>query len=88
MYHNSGYLLILGLLTSIRCDSGELSLKIIKCTEDYFIPVSSSVAEEPSVVEEKAGANFSLLCDLVSSETNSDYYDFQISWIRQTNDLR
>jgi hypothetical protein len=73
---------------SISGDSGELSLKIIKCTEDYFIPVSSSVAEEPSVVEEKAGANFSLLCDLVSSETNSDYYDFQISWIRQTNDLR
>lgn len=41
-----------------------------------------------SVVEEKAGASFSLLCDLVSSETNSNYYDFQVSWIKQSNDLR
>ncbi|RZC32939.1 low-density lipoprotein receptor class A domain-containing protein 3 [Asbolus verrucosus] len=82
MHHLLVYFLVLGLFQSIRCNSGELSLKIIKSTEDYFTPVSSSV------VEEKAGANFSLLCDLVSSKTNSNYYDFQISWIKQTNDLR
>lgn len=68
-------------LNFLRLGNPELTLKIIKSTEDSFTPVSA-------VVEEKAGANFSLLCDLVSSKTNSNYYDFQISWIKQSNDLR
>ncbi|XP_063927180.1 uncharacterized protein LOC135140521 isoform X2 [Zophobas morio] len=82
MYHYFVILLILSILNSLGCNAGELTLQIIKCSEDNFAPVSASV------VEEKAGANFSLLCDLVSSETNRNYYDFQLSWVKQSNDIR
>ncbi|XP_044260368.1 low-density lipoprotein receptor class A domain-containing protein 3-like [Tribolium madens] len=82
MYRRFVFFLILSFFHSLRCNPGELALKIIKSTEDSYTPVLSAV------VEEKAGANFSLLCDLVSFKSNSNYYDFQLSWIKQSNDLR
>lgn len=60
--------------------SGEFSLQIIKNVEDFYTPISS-------VVEEKVGANFSLLCELVSSKNDNTHFDDQISWGKETANL-
>lgn len=57
--------------------TGEFSLQIIKNVEDFYTPISS-------VVEEKVGANFSLLCELVSSKNDNTQFDDQITWRKET----
>lgn len=67
--------------TGIISFLGELSLQVIKNVEDFYTPISF-------LVEEKVGANFSLLCELVSSEKDNNNIDNYISWGKETNTLR
>lgn len=60
--------------------TGELSLQIIKNVDDFYTPVSS-------IVEEKTGTNFSLLCELVSSKSDNKHFDDQISWARESPEV-
>lgn len=62
--------------------SGELKLQIKRNVESFYTPVAD-------VVEEKAGTNFSLLCELVSSDaTYSTEFDDQITWVKETANLK
>lgn len=60
---------------------GELSLQVIKNVEAFYTPISF-------LVEEKVGANFSLLCELVSSEKDNNNIDSYISWGKESSTLR
>lgn len=63
---------------------GEFSLQIIKNVEDFYTPITTTS------VEETVGANFSLLCELVSSNNdNTNFqYDDQITWRKESSDFK
>ncbi|KAJ8951161.1 hypothetical protein NQ318_021605, partial [Aromia moschata] len=54
-----------------------LNLQIVKNTDDFITPVSSTV-------EEKVGTTFSLICELTSSNNDSDLVDDNLEWIKNS----
>ncbi|XP_044763144.1 uncharacterized protein LOC123320054 [Coccinella septempunctata] len=71
---------LLSLFPSVLCDA---SLQIMKKVDKSYIPLSSTDSRF-CLVEEKVGAHFSLLCELVFSR-NETGYDDHISWIKKSN---
>ncbi|KAJ8929469.1 hypothetical protein NQ314_017849 [Rhamnusium bicolor] len=69
------YFLVIGLINTATCD---LSLQIVKNTEDFITPVSAPV-------EEEVGTTFSLICELSSSDNDSDLVDDNLEWIKGEN---
>ncbi|KAJ8976609.1 hypothetical protein NQ317_005799 [Molorchus minor] len=67
------YVLILGLIGVIKC---ELTLQIVKNTDDFISPVSTTV-------EEKVGTSFSLTCELVTTDNDSDLIDDNLEWTKE-----
>lgn len=63
--------------------TGEVKLQIIKNVESFYTPVAD-------VVEEKAGTHFSLLCELVATGTTTDSTEFddQITWVKESSNLK
>ncbi|XP_018565958.1 low-density lipoprotein receptor class A domain-containing protein 3-like [Anoplophora glabripennis] len=66
------YILVLGLINFTICD---VRLQIVKNTEDFITPVSNTV-------EEKVGATFSLICELISTANDKEVVDDNLVWIR------
>lgn len=58
------------------CILGEMRLQITKNTDNVFIPVNS-------VVEERIGSTFSLICELISVDHKGDSVDDNLSWIKR-----
>ncbi|KAJ8916025.1 hypothetical protein NQ315_010893 [Exocentrus adspersus] len=66
--------LVVVLVNVTKCD---LTLQIVKSTDDVIIPVSVS-----NIVEERVGASFSLICELTSSSNKNKLVDDNLIWIR------
>ncbi|XP_066258462.1 low-density lipoprotein receptor class A domain-containing protein 3-like isoform X1 [Euwallacea similis] len=71
MFINLFYFVLLGF---IHFAQGTLNLVIYKKIDNTFYPLSSKVEENP-------GTTFSLICELVSTATETEY-DEQLSWIK------
>lgn len=55
-----------------------MRLEITKAANEFFTPVSTSL------VEEREGSIFSLICELISSNDNTNSVDDNLLWIVQS----
>lgn len=55
--------------------SGQMRLEITKYTNDFFTPVTKSL------VEEREGTTFSLICELISPSNSTYSADDNLIWV-------